>query len=817
MKRFFISVPAKLLLLIMGTLLLVGVGSSTLSLSRLQKEIQDFQQQKRQQGQQQLLLHHDLFSSQLRTWLESFSSMIHLSDQTNFTVLADQLAAQLDTLEINFNVNNLWVFDKPTHVLFATNHVPDYVVQKAKQVFDQQEPYNIIYCVKSCQQLVLIPVLNKRSELAVIGLSSSLVDVLYGIKGALKSEVAVVSYAKTNNAVLGDGNFISSSNSSLSNAVFKQLQATNVAQLIKKGSRVDVSNEKYFLTLTPLAENNDHIFYLALIDNVSEFIYERDHYRQQFIVSIVIVFFLLGFISYLISAPFTKRLLMLSNALPLLAQKKFDHFRQIKLTSNRRITDELDILVDSAKELSFELERLNIEVEHKTQELENIAMFDLLTGLPNRNMLNYQLRKALENIKLTKKQVAVLFLDLDDFKKVNDSHGHSEGDELLIEAALRLKRCVRKIDLVSRFGGDEFVIILQQINNINEVVDVAKDIIYAFKLPISVSSSLFYVSTSIGIVCTADANVNANDLIRQADIAMYEAKDAGGGQYFVYHTEMFQRVAQRVMIEAEVRQALQKNQFSMSLQPQISTLNYEVVGFEALLRWHHPERGMVSPDDFIPVLESSAYMVELGYWVIRRCFSLTKKITQHLGLHDCRIAINLSAIQFVDPKLVAFLQALLVEFNLTGKQFELEITEQTLVKNVDNAVEVMLQLKELGFSFAIDDFGTGYSSLSYLKKLPIDVIKIDKSFVFGMLENHADYQIIMSTISMVKNLGLTVVAEGVESSAQFHSLKHNQCDSIQGYYFSKPVPEADIEQFIAAKIVRGHWKWEALKPEITSS
>ena len=259
------------------------------------------------------------------------------------------------------------------------------------------------------------------------------------------------------------------------------------------------------------------------------------------------------------------------------------------------------------------------------------------------------------------------------------------------------------------------------------------------------------------------------------------------------------------MLETEVRQALAKNQFSLSLQPQLYAKDKKVYGFEALLRWKHPERGMISPEDFIPILENSQYMIELGYWIINRCFELAVGINK-AGLTAARISINLSAGQFVDVNLPKYLHSLLIEYSLSANMFELELTEQTLVKDIDHTITIMDELKSMGFSFAIDDFGTGYSSLAYLKKMPIDVIKIDQSFVFGMLENHSDYQIIMSTIAMVKNLELTVIAEGVETAAQLRSLSENNCDIIQGYYFSKPIPEADLFNFIGTHVQGGYWK-----------
>ena len=432
-------------------------------------------------------------------------------------------------------------------------------------------------------------------------------------------------------------------------------------------------------------------------------------------------------------------------------------------------------------------------------------MYDLLTGLPNRNMLNFQLRKVINNASRKGSNAGILFLDLDDFKKVNDTHGHGEGDKLLIEAANRINLSVTSADIVCRFGGDEFLILLNENTSLELAQELAKSILKSFQKPIKINSSLFYVTCSIGIAMLEDELIQASELISRADIAMYEAKGNGGDQYFAYQGGMFQRVAHRVMMESEVKQALAKGQFSLSLQPQLVAKTNKLHGFEALLRWQHPERGMVSPDDFIPILENSEHMIELGYWVIRRCFELSKGLGK-IGLTDAIIAINLSAGQFADVNLISYLEALLVEFDLPAKNFELELTEQTLVKDIDKAIETMDAMRSLGFSFAIDDFGTGYSSLAYLKRMPVDVIKIDKSFVFGMLENHADFQIIMSTIAMVKNLGLTVIAEGVETKAQLRSLTDNDCDLIQGYYFSKPIPEAELFEFISQKIVAGKWK-----------
>lgn len=808
MNKNFIGVPTKLLILIVSTLLLLAVGFSSLSYWRLQADYQEFQHNNIVQGQVQVNLHNSILRTKLTVWLESFTDLIELSEQDDFSHLARQLEKQYDALQLHLNVENIWLVDAQEHILFATNDLPTLIKDNIAQVFRSQAPEHRIYCPQSCQLLLSLPLLNKQGDMVVVTMSTSLVDMLFALKTTLDRDVAVLSIPvkDKNDIKMTSIKIISASNIKLTKSLLAKGKPNSAFnQILEQGLQLDLGNNNYLINLLVLSKQAEQNFYLTLIDDVTTYKATNDAYQKRFILSLSLIFILLAALVYFISSPFTKRLLLLSNALPLLAQKKFDQFRLVEFKRPRMFADELDILADSAQELSFELEQLNLVVEQKTKELENIAMYDLLTGLPNRNMLNYQLRKSLGNLTRYKSGVAVLFLDLDDFKKVNDSNGHNIGDKLLIQAAERVRISVGEVDLACRFGGDEFVIVLSHLSGINEAIKVAEKILFQFKEAIKLGSNIFYVSTSIGIAYTESATEKSENLISHADIAMYEAKDNGGGQYHIYHPDMFQRVTHRVMLEGEVRQALAKQQFSLSLQPQICAKTKKLYGFEALLRWQHPERGMISPEDFIPILENSQHMIELGYWIIRRCFELAIQIKKY-GLEDVRIAINLSAGQFVDVNLPSFLNDLLIEFSLKAQNFALELTEQTLVKNMDHTIAMMESLKVIGFTFAIDDFGTGYSSLAYLKKMPVDVIKIDKSFIFGMLENNSDFQIITSTIAMVKSLGLTVVAEGVETQAQLRSLTENNCDIIQGYYYSKPIPEKELFPSLDKHTTGGYWK-----------
>ena len=793
-------------MLVVSALMVLSLAISMLSISRLDQEFEQYQGNKLRQGNAQFDMQSRIVREKVGVWLESFTDLIQLREQGDFYQAANALEQQFDALQINHNVESVWLVSEHVKPVFQSSPMPAQVLASIKRVIQTSAPDYQLSCVQECLQLVSIPILNAKGDMAIVSMAISFVDVIFAINQALENQVAIVAFEKSTEVKLAQAEIITSSAPKLMNSLFMNSQSQAMLSNVKKdGLQIEFNDKSFLINLMRLGDSKTQDFYMAQVDDVSSFTEKYRDYRLQFVFSAIAILIVIAFLVHFVAGPFTKRLLVLTDILPLLAKKEFEQFRKTKIKQSKVFPDEIDVLINATTALSYELEQLNIEITQKTKELENIAMYDLLTGLPNRNMLNFQLRKVINNASRKGSNAGILFLDLDDFKKVNDTHGHGEGDKLLIEAANRINLSVTSADIVCRFGGDEFLILLNENTSLELAQELAKSILKSFQKPIKINSSLFYVTCSIGIAMLEDELIQASELISRADIAMYEAKGNGGDQYFAYQGGMFQRVAHRVMMESEVKQALAKGQFSLSLQPQLVAKTNKLHGFEALLRWQHPERGLVSPDDFIPILENSEHMIELGYWVIRRCFELSKGLGK-IGLTDAIIAINLSAGQFADVNLISYLEALLVEFDLPAKNFELELTEQTLVKDIDKAIETMDAMRSLGFSFAIDDFGTGYSSLAYLKRMPVDVIKIDKSFVFGMLENHADFQIIMSTIAMVKNLGLTVIAEGVETKAQLRSLTDNDCDLIQGYYFSKPIPEAELFEFISQKIVAGKWK-----------
>ena len=806
MKKIFISIPNQLFILIIPILLCISLVFSITSINRSQNELTRFQLNTLIQAQLQLDVQSDISVSKLRDWLESFAEMTEVSKQENFDSLSQGLRQYFDELQLKLNVENIWLLNAQLQPLYTTTELSGYVIKNATKALTTQRPQNRLYCLGICQYLVSMPLMNKNGELAIVSISISLVDMLYAMKSTLKQEVAIISFDDSPLANLESSLIISTSNSSLFNHIFKALSGVLLVNEVRReGIEVEFTSSNYLLNLLPLT-SDDRQYYLATADDITSFKIANNDYNQQFLAWVVSFFIVLSILVYWLINPYKQRLLILANALHLLTKKEFYKFRQLKLQYASGFFDELDILTDRTIALGEELEKLNVAVNQKTTALKTMAMFDRLTGLPNRNMLNESLCQFIAlRPTVDKKGIAVLFLDLDDFKKVNDSYGHTEGDQLLIVATKRLRLNIKKTDFICRFGGDEFVIVLTQLESLSEAKAVAKQILLQFKEPIKLPYSDFYVTPSIGIVFSEEGNDNADHLISYADIAMYQAKDNGGNQYHVYHEEMYQQITKRVGLEVEIRQALSKKQFSLSFQPQINPKNNKFYGFEALLRWHHPERGIIPPDDFVSLLENSPHLIIVGYWVIRRCFELCIDMQAH-GLSSARISINLSSGQFNDPHLISYFQELLIEFELDAKHFELEITEQTIVKDIKKTIKIMDALKSIGFTFAIDEFGSGYSSLSYLKKLPVDVIKIDKSLVLSMEENYVDYHIIISTIDMVRKLGLTVIACGVETTAQLDSLIQSNCDFIQGDYFFKAIPEGQIPYFIDQYISKGYYE-----------
>lgn len=419
------------------------------------------------------------------------------------------------------------------------------------------------------------------------------------------------------------------------------------------------------------------------------------------------------------------------------------------------------------------------------------AHFDALTNLPNRFLSLDRLSQQLNEAQRKNELVAVAFLDLDDFKKINDSLGHEAGDKLLIEAARRLRHVVRSVDTVGRLGGDEFIIMLVGLKDPLDARPVVENLIAQFRKAFKIDGHELILTASVGISVFPDDGDNASQLLRNADSAMYYAKELGRNTYSYFTESMNQNVSRRLSLEVQMHGALERDEFRLLYQPQIDVTNGRFTGAEALLRWNNPVLGDVFPDEFIPIAEQTGLIVPIGNFVLRQALAMTQQWQQKYQ-QPFTMAVNLSPRQFRNPKLVSFIEQALHDFELSAQSLELEITEGVLMSGHAYTDEALDSLSKLGISIAMDDFGTGYSSLSYLRRYPFNVLKIDRSFVQDITEDTADRELVNAAIAMAHSLGLKVVAEGVETEAQLSHLTSQGCESAQGYLFSKAVSFEEI-------------------------
>jgi diguanylate cyclase (GGDEF)-like protein/PAS domain S-box-containing protein len=463
--------------------------------------------------------------------------------------------------------------------------------------------------------------------------------------------------------------------------------------------------------------------------------------------------------------------------------------RPVEMQCNATLVDGRTVQVVSLHDLS---ERKQYEVH-----IHHLANHDGLTGLPNRTLLRDRVEQAIAHARRLQNHVALMFVDLDQFKLVNDSWGHNAGDTLLLEIASRLKTAVRDGDTVARLGGDEFVVLLQDLAQPGDCTLVARKIESALEAPVEVAGRPVRVTASIGIATFPGDGDDLDALLQCADAAMYQAKDAGRNGYQYYSSEMGAAARARVEIEGGLREALERNELLLHFQPQVRLRDGAVQGCEALLRWQRPGRGLVSPADFIPVAEESGLIVPIGDWVLRAACKEAAAWTQS-GLGPMKVAVNLSSRQFWRGSVTDAVRAALDESGLPATQLEVEITESVLARDLDQVMRTLEQLRRMGVCVTIDDFGTGYSSLSYLRSLPIQKLKIDKSFVHGIPGDRQATALVAEIIRLAHVLSLEVVAEGVESAAQGRFLRDAGCEAMQGYYFSRPMPAADCAAMLRA-------------------
>jgi diguanylate cyclase (GGDEF)-like protein/PAS domain S-box-containing protein len=462
-----------------------------------------------------------------------------------------------------------------------------------------------------------------------------------------------------------------------------------------------------------------------------------------------------------------------------------------------------DNLEEKVLERTGELSKINFELKNEIKariivenEISKSAFCDSLTNLPNRRLFNDRLEQAILKASRNKDHLVLLYIDIDSFKHVNDTLGHIKGDRLLVEISIRLKNCLRKTDTIARVGGDEFLIILQDIKEDSDTLKITENILNCFKLPFRIDEQELKVTSSIGASIYPTDGLDFEALVKNADAAMYKAKESGRNKIEFCTFEMKEKRNETIMLTNSLYYAIERNEFELYYQPQVDARTNVICGVEALLRWHHPELGMVSPSIFIPIAENSGLIMAIGDWVLREACK-QNKIWQDKGLLRIPVAVNVSIKQFSNSVITKSVREILKETGLSPDSLELEITEGIVMGDTETLIATLLELKEIGVQLAVDDFGTEYASLSYLKHLPIDRIKIAMTFIRGININIKDEIITQAIILLAQNLGMAVIAEGVEKREQLDFLQNSGCDMIQGFYYYKPMPKEELEKLLS--------------------
>ena len=453
------------------------------------------------------------------------------------------------------------------------------------------------------------------------------------------------------------------------------------------------------------------------------------------------------------------------------------------------IKDQLDT-VQIERTIRYAMDRKSAE-----SELARLAHYDALTGIPNRLLFNDRLDRALQRADRGDSPFALLYVDLDGFKTVNDMHGHDVGDKLVQGIAERLSQCIRRTDSVARIGGDEFTVLLEKINSTNDTVMVAQKIIDVITEPFNIDGQQLRVGSSIGIAVYPEAGTDAKTLLKHADMAMYEAKAMQGSTYRFFTDQMNNEALDQGRLELELRTAINNDELAMYFQPRISLQTEKIIGAESLLRWHHPERGLLLPDEFIPPAKQLGLLSPMGYWAMNRlCQDITAM--DQLNLAPLRISFNVAHEQFIAPNFVTKIESILSANKVSGSRFEFELAETDVIESLAEIAADMQQLEQRGVRFSLDDFGTGFSSLPQLQRLPITTLKLDKSHVQKVVNNQDSASMVRAMIHLAHALTLKVVAEGVETERQKDFLKENNCDQMQGFIFSEPLSFDDFTKLL---------------------
>lgn len=810
----FISIGQKILILILVLLFATVSILTVITINDSQLEIEKYQAKRIAEKISDYHVVNDLFTTNATLWAENMIAQFE-HDLIPLTSLQQHLQTQLAYLRLNDQLADVWLFDAEQQLQFTTvdsqqssNIQPDF-----SQGFLQNSDYiNRMYCQSECVHVLQLPILLADNRFGYMIFTIPMTQVLANLYNATKAKMGIVIATDSAGALPANQMYLQARTLRNKKAQLAPIIANidpqlTLSELALSGAKIDLEQRRYLLSLISLnpqqPQSEQH--YLMIVSEISDFFNAADRFTKGAIITAGLLFVCVGAIFYMFTHSYKVRLANLVERFPLINHHQYGQFKQKRLARRSGFKDELDLLDEAAERLADELELLDDALRKDREALEKIAMYDELTGLANRNMLNEHLRRAIAKYRRSKEGYCVILLDVDDFKKINDGQGHNVGDVLLQIVAAVLSSQIREEDLVCRFGGDEFVLVLSNVESVESALVVWDKIQKRIAEPVIIENSQFHITVSAGMTMGDLRNPSVDELIRRSDTAMYRAKEKSGNVLRIYDDALNSEVQRKIDLEREAYEALENGDFYLALQPMIDLSTLYLTGFEALLRWKHPHKGLISPGEFIPILEQSVFMLKLDYWVIERSFQVLKMLDDE-GYKQQTISINLSSAQFLDPVLCDFLQKMFKRYQIRPSRIDLELTETTLVSDIQNTTKIMRDLRNLGVKISIDDFGTGYSSLSYLKSMPVNTIKIDRSFINEIVNNQVDKQIVRSTITMVHNMGMIVVAEGIEDVRQFNLLRDMKCDKAQGFYIAKPISEHELMTVLPQMILDNVWQ-----------
>lgn len=756
---------------------------------------------------------------------QSYQHLLQLSEllprlqANNFKryTTSDIINEHWDYIQINWGIDSMSLSDSKglSVAHWGDSTLPNTASKMINLLLINGAPNFNMTCSEQCHLIVTAPIFSQKGQLQVLQIHLSLADILLAFNEITGDNIGIIK-TDISEATTKDENYLPRWHSLL----IAITEKSTTLPLLKKASEtfaletIQQHNQLFTLNNAVLGEKNKNQSYQLSFINTSFNQSSSTQHGNAFLIvedvtleqkqiegayesyikgAVSAVFIICALIIWVLWTPMV-RLRKQAALLPLLSRGEFQYvYEQLANSKNNKwLRDEIDILDDSEMEVAVQLENMQSKIKGQTDELKDLVLHDALTGMANRRAIFEELQRLLLNLE---KPFALLFIDLDNFKRINDSLGHRAGDDLLKIVSKRLASCVREADIVARLGGDEFCILVKHLKSGCDGTTIASNVLSMLKNPIRLEATEVIVSASIGIVTAPTDGKTTEELLQNADLAMYRAKALGRNTYQLFDQSMNDTAIEQMSLETELRQALVNREFLVHYQPQIDMKTNRICSVEALVRWQHPTRGLLAPGHFVAALEETGLIVPLGEWVlIESCQALQRWIDA--GLPAIKMSVNLSSRQFQDPNLYTMIEETLTYSKLAPRLLELELTESIIMDDTESQNKVLLKLQKLGVSVAIDDFGTGYSSFSYLKSLPVDTLKVDRSFIKDIPSDSTDMEITSAIIAVAHKLKLKVVAEGIETAEQQRFLLDEKCDLGQGYLFSKPIAEDDFIQLL---------------------